>query len=172
MRTFSGRCRDGAIALLLLVWPLVGCSEGIRVGGPSIEGTYRLMARDLPDGSRLEPPDVGGMLTYAGKFRHMNVYWTDAGGQIASINMVSEYELVDKRYWEQSIFYMSNNEIDGSGMTYDLTRPGGASPVWIGNKGLISFELPLFDEPSVVFANGGLTATREGGFVDHWVKVK
>lgn len=172
MRTFRFRCPAGMTVALLLTVSLVGCAEGIRVGGPSIEGTYRLMARDLPDGSRLEPPQVGGMLTYAGKFRHMNLYWTDASGNIASISLISEYELVDKRYWEQSVFFMSNNEIDGSGIAYDLTRPGGASPVWIGNNGLISFELPLFGEPSVVFANGGLTATREGEFVDHWVKVK
>lgn len=158
----------GMLALTAIA--LVGCKSGIRVGGPSIEGTYQLMSRELPDGTRVEPPAICGMLTYTDDHRNFNVFWTTAEGKHVSIASVSEYELIDKRYWEQNIYYMVNDETAG-GLKYDLTRPGGASDVSIGENGVIAFKLPLFDEPMVIFTRNGFTATREGAFVDHWVKI-
>jgi hypothetical protein len=171
--TMNGKAKSittlGILAMTAIA--LVGCKSGIHVGGPSIEGTYQLTSRELPDGSRVEPPAIVGMLTYTDDHRNFNVSWTDANGKRTSVSSISEYELVDKRYWEQCTYYLVNDEIGGTGLKYDLTRPGGASVVTIGDNGVIAFDLPLFNEPSVVFTRSGMTATREGEFVDHWIKV-
>ena len=39
------------------------------------------------------------------------------------------------------------------------------------NGDKIEFQLPLHGEPKVSFDKTGLTATREGAFVDHWKKL-
>ena len=160
-----------AAILSAVVVVATGCKSGIRVGGPSIEGTYRLASRDLPDGSRLEPPQVNGMLTLTKTHRHMSLYAVDSAGKRFMLTGMSEYELVDDRYWEQNIYYFTHNEQSGAGVTYDTNRPGGAANVFLGENGVVSFKLPLFNEPSVVFTKTGLTATREGEFVDHWIKI-
>ncbi len=165
---------SGAMAVAasaLAVSFLGGCKSGVHIGGPSIEGTYRLVARELPDGTRLEPPAVDGMLTFTDTHRHICVFAVDPAGKRFTLTGMSQYELVNDRYWEQNIFYFTNNEQTGAGATYDTARPGGSSDVTIGKDGAISFKLPLFNEPYVVFTRRGLTATREGEFVDHWVRV-
>jgi hypothetical protein len=40
--------------------------------GPSIEGTYRLVSRDLPDGRVQTPPEIMG-LTFSGKTPRANL---------------------------------------------------------------------------------------------------
>jgi hypothetical protein len=48
---------------------------------PSIEGTYRLVSRQLPDGTVLKPPDIMGLLTYTKSHRNFNIVWKDATGK-------------------------------------------------------------------------------------------
>lgn len=137
----------------------------------SIEGTYRLVRRDLPDGTKQWPPDFLGLMTYTKQYRNFNVYWKDAKGKLFSIAYVATYKLTEKEYSEKSEYYMVNDEIGGTGVTYDLSRPSGTSPVAI-KGGRIEFQLPLYGEPFVVFEDDKFTATRAGVFVDHWEKVK
>ena len=40
---------------------------------PSIAGTYRLVSRQLPDGTMLRPPEVMGLFTYTRTHRHFNM---------------------------------------------------------------------------------------------------
>jgi hypothetical protein len=40
---------------------------------PNIEGTYRLISRQLPDGTRLSPPAIMGLNTYTKSHRTFNV---------------------------------------------------------------------------------------------------
>ena len=48
---------------------------------PSIEGTYQLVRRELPDGTVQVPPVLKGMITYTKEFRNFSVVWADAGGK-------------------------------------------------------------------------------------------
>jgi len=48
---------------------------------PSIEGTYKLSSRKLPDGTVLKPPDIMGLLTYTKSHRNFNIVWKDATGK-------------------------------------------------------------------------------------------
>ena len=68
----------------------------------SLEGTYELVSRDLPDGTKQFPPDVVGLITYTKEYRNTNVYWKDADGEHSSVSSVGSYKLTDKEYSEKS----------------------------------------------------------------------
>lgn len=138
---------------------------------PSIDGTYRFVSRDLPDGTKQQPPDVVGLITFSHGYRNFNVYWHDAQGKRFSISYIASYTFTGKEYSEKSLYNMVNDEIGGKGLSYDLTGPSGKAPVTVDGA-RISFQFPNYGEPAVVFEGGTLTATRPGVFVDHWVRVK
>lgn len=137
----------------------------------NIEGTYRLVERELPDGTVQHAPDVIGLLTFTREHRNFNVFWTDEHGRRCSIGAISEYTLTDDEYMEKNIYYCVNDETEGTGVNYDLSSTAMTSPV-TKEQGSLHFTLPLHDEPEVVFTNDGFTATREGEWVDHWKKIK
>ncbi len=159
----------GVVALSLVF--LVISEAPVAAQAPSIEGTYRLVARDLPDGTRIEPPALDGLITYTKTFRNFNIYWKDAEGKTTSISTVRKYTLTEDGYSETNVFHMANDEIGGAGLTYDFSQVSGGSSVNI-EDGRIEFDLPLFDEPHAVFEGDRLTATVEGEFVDHWERVE
>jgi hypothetical protein len=138
---------------------------------PSIEGTYRLVARELPDGTRQEPPAVEGLITYTRRFRNFNIIWHDADGNPFSIGYIARYSLTDTEYSETSVYRLVNDQISGARLSYDLSGPSGASPITV-TDGSIAFTLPLYGEPDVVYTADGITAWREGEFVDYWEKVE
>ena len=138
--------------------------------GPSIKGSYRLVSRDLADGTKQVPPDIVGLITFTTKYRNFNIYWKDASGKPVSISNIATYQLTDKSYRETNVYYLMNDESGGKGLSYDLSATSGASPV-VMKGARIEIKLPLHDEPKVVFEGNRLTATREGAFVDHWVRV-
>lgn len=138
---------------------------------PNIDGTYRFVSRDLPDGTKQMPPDVVGVNSFSHGYRNFNIYWHDAQGKRFSISYIASYKFIGKEYSEKSLYMMVNDEIGGKGLSYDLTGPSGKAPVTVDGA-RISFQFPNYGEPAVVFDGNGLTATRAGAFVDHWVKVK
>lgn len=146
-------------------------TPGTEAKGVSIEGTYRLVSRELPDGTKQAPLDVVGLLTYTKEYRNFNVHWKDANGKSFSVSNMATYKLSDKEYSEQSLYFMVNDEIGGKGISYDLSGPTGFSPVTI-KEGRIEFQLPLHGEPSLVFEGDKFRATRPGAFIDYWEKVK
>jgi len=165
----------GSLWMVVVTAVVVLVFGGAHVAGeaakpPGIEGTYKLVRRDLPDGKKLGPPDVLGLITYTKEHRNFNVYWKDAKGKSFSMAYVATYKLSEKEYSEKSVYYMVNDEIAGKGVSYDLSGPNGKSPVSVkGSR--IEFQLPLYGEPKLVFEGDKFTASRPGAFVDHWEKV-
>jgi hypothetical protein len=135
-----------------------------------LEGRYKLVYRELPDGTKQSLPDVMGLMSYTEEFRNLNMYWKDAEGHSFSISYVASYKLTDKEYSEKSIYYMLKDEINGDGLNYDLSGLIGTSRVSVKN-GRMEFCLPLHDEPCVVFEGDKFTASKPGVFIDHWEKV-
>jgi len=135
----------------------------------SIEGSYVLDYRELPDGKQVHSPDVIGMMSFSKDHRNFNVYWQQ-DGKPASISAISKYTLSKTEFTEENIYYLANG-VDGKGPTYDTSSASGNSPVSMDN-GKMQFKLPLHDEPKVTFDKDGFTATRLGAFVDHWTRVK
>ena len=138
---------------------------------PGIMGTYQLVSRELPDGTKQKPPDVIGLITFMKDRRNFNIHWKDANGKSVSISSIATYKLTGKEYSEQNIYFMINDEIGGKGITYDLSGVTGTSPVK-AKSSRIEFQLPLHGEPYVVFEGNKFTATEAGAFVDHWEKIK
>lgn len=135
---------------------------------PSLEGTYILVKRELPDGSVQRAPDVIGMLTYTKEYRNFNVYWKNQSGQPVSISYIARYELSDDSYQEKSLYYRMS---EGATTELDVSGKTGTSPVMRrGNR--MELTLPLYNEPRVVFEADRFTATRRGEFVDYWEQVK
>ncbi len=136
---------------------------------PNIEGTYRLVSRELPDGSIQEPPDVLGLGTFTKQYRSFNIMWTDAEGRRFSMSYIARYSLTPTEYSETSVYRLANDPIAG-GLNYDLDGPSGTSAVTV-EGGRIQFVLPLYQEPTVVFEGDRLTASVEGEFIDNWERV-
>jgi hypothetical protein len=141
---------------------------------PSIEGTYRFASRDMPDGSKLVPPAIDGVLTYANGYRNFNIYWKTPDGKAFSVSFAGTYQLSATQYTEKTIFFLVNDGIGGKGATYDLTGASGSGPVSVAGT-RISIQLPLHGEPDLVFDGNTVTANAKGpfgAFTDHWVKVQ
>jgi hypothetical protein len=159
-----------ALAGLVLVVALaVKLTAQHAASGPSIVGNYVLESRDLPDGKQVRPPEVQGMMTFTADRRNFNIYWQQDGKPV-SISTISKYTLSPTEFSEECSYSMMNDGSSGKPPTYETTPSSGKSPVKIdGDK--IEVQLPLHGEPKCVFDKSGLTATREGAFVDHWKKV-
>jgi hypothetical protein len=162
--------RNTLASLFIGVAALIASAGQAAGEAPSIEGTYKLVSRDLPNGTKQGPPDVLGLLTYSKEYRNFNIYMKDASGTSFSISSISTYKLTEGEYSEKNIYYLINDE-SAKGVSYDLSGSTGTSPVSVKNK-RIEFQLPLHGEPSVVFEDDRLIATRKGAFVDYWERVK
>lgn len=136
---------------------------------PTIEGTYKLISRKLPDGTVQRPPEIMGLLTYTTSHRNFNVVWKDATGKFFSYSLVSTYQLTPTEYRETMLFSILNDQIGGKDIVYDLSGQTQSVPVTV-DGGRIQFKLP-FDPPVVLFEGDTMTATAEGRFVDMWEKV-
>ncbi len=141
---------------------------------PSIEGTYRLVRRELPDGTVQVPPDVKGMLTYTKEFRNFGVVWKNEKDKFYSENYVARYTLTDKEYTETPEYLIVDDQIGGNGISYDLSNTTAKSPVSL-EAGRIRFDLPQPFEKAlsitVEFNGAELKATGKNLFTDYWVKV-
>jgi hypothetical protein len=136
---------------------------------PTIEGTYQLVSRKLPDGTMQRPPEIMGLLTYTKSHRNFNVIWKDATGKFFSYSLASTYTLTPTEYRETLLFSILNDQISGKDIVYDLSGQTQSVPVKV-DGGRLQFKLP-FDPPSVVFEGNKMTATAEGRFVDVWEQV-
>ena len=159
------------LALLLSI-AVVGAAtmEADDTSTPSIEGTYTLVSRDLPNGTKLTAPDVAGWLTFTKDHRFFDLYSTDSQGRRFSSSYVASYRLTPTQYTETSLYFMLNDEISGGGAVYDLSRHTGSAAVSL-KDGRLELQLPLNGEPKLVFSGAGITASQEGSFVDHWEKL-
>jgi hypothetical protein len=141
----------------------------------SIQGTYILQSRDLPDGTTRTPPAVSGLLTYTRDYRNFNVSWDNPDNTRTAVAYTAKYRLTDSVYQETPITWMSSN-LGAPGMSFAApANKGDENPVTV-KAGALSF--PVAGEPPVlVFTADGMTATAKDAdgkmmFVDHWSKVE
>jgi hypothetical protein len=159
-------------------WSLSGVLVGIMLlfvsaaaaQTPSIEGTYQLISRTLPDGTVLKPPDVMGLSTRTKSHSNFNIVQKDATGKFSSTSRVATYKLTATEYSETVLFSIVNDQIGGKEIVYDLSSQTRSVPVTV-EGGRIQFKSP-FTPPTLVFEGNKWTATAEGAFVDVWEKVQ
>ena len=136
---------------------------------PSLVGTYKLIMRQLPDGTKHTAPEVIGLLTYTRTHRNLNVIWKDANGKFFSYSLVSTYKLTATAYTETVACSVLNDQISGKQISYDLSGQTRTVPVAM-KDGKLEFKMP-FDPPSIVFDENWITAKAEGVFTDYWERV-
>jgi hypothetical protein len=152
--------------LIVMTW-LLALSASAQT--PSIEGTYQLVSRTLPNGTVLKPPDIMGLWTHTKSHRSFNLVLKDATGKFSSRSAVSTYKLTATEYSETLLFSIVNDQIGGKDIVYDLSGKTQSVPVKM-EGGRIEFKSP-FTPPTLVFEGNKITATAEGSFVDVWEKV-
>ena len=147
-------------ALVLLSFGLAQAQE--------IEGTWKLTARKLPNGTTLTPPAVQGVIIVQAGLLTRVVFWHTPEGKPASVTRVSTYKMSPAEYTETFLFSVLD---DGSGKppTYSQTPETKSTPV-TREGGRIAFKLP-FDPPSVVIEGDKWTATAENRFIDYFERV-
>jgi hypothetical protein len=157
------------LVLMLGTLSFAGEPPRLQAAAPSIEGTYTLVSRQLPDGTTQRPPAIMGLLTYTKSHRNFNIVWKDAAGKFFSYSLVSTYQLTSTEYTETLRFSILHDQIGGKDIVYDLSGKTQSVPVKV-DGGRLQFKLP-FDPPAVVFEGDRMAATAEGRFVDVWEKV-
>jgi hypothetical protein len=143
---------------------------------PSIEGTYKLISRQLPDGTVLKPPDIMGLYTYTKSHRHFNIVLKDATGKFYSDSVGATYKLTATEYSETRLFGIVNDQIGGKEIVYNLSPQIRSTPVTVeGGRIQLKFSerRDLFPgRPTEVYGGDKMTATFEGRFVNVWEKVQ
>jgi len=138
---------------------------------PTIQGTYRLVSRELTDGTIVTPPKVMGLQIYTETHRSITVAGEDASGKYFAMR-VATYTLSPTEYTETVLFRASNlsgSSPDRTQIDYDVPAQPVTAPVTVaGNR--IEFRLP--DEPVLAFEGTTVIATHEGQFVDTWERVR
>ena len=154
----------GLLVVIMLLFTLSAAAQT-----PSIEGTYHLVSRTLPNGTVLKPPAIMGLFTYTKTHRNFNIVIKDATGKFYSYSLVSTYTLTPTEYSETRLFSILNDQPGGKDIVYDLSEKTQSVPVTMAG-GRLQFK-PPFDPPVLVFEGNKMTATLEREFVDVWEKV-
>jgi hypothetical protein len=157
---------SGVLVGMVLLFALAASAQA-----PSIEGTYQLISRKLPDGTMLSPPNIMGLCTFTKSHKNFNTVQKDATGKFASNSHVSTYKLTATEYTETLHFSIVTNQIGGKDIVYDLSGKTQSVPVTV-EAGRIQFKAP-FSQRSFVFEGNKWTSTAENNAnVDVWEKVQ
>jgi hypothetical protein len=161
------RTRRQAWAILFASFVLLGICGAAQA--QELEGTWKLVMRKLPDGTKLAPPAVLGLYTVHDGLQTVNVFWRTPEGNPVSYARISTYKLSDTEYAE-TLLFSAFDEGNGKPPTYNLK--GDTEKTSVTRDGSrIAFQLP-FGEPSVVFEGDKFTATLQGpNVVDYWERV-
>lgn len=160
----------------VLVGMVMCLATAASAQAPSIEGTYKFISRQLPDGTVVKPPDIMGLQTYTKTHRSFNIVQKDATGKFRSHSRVATYTLTATEYSETYLFDIVDDQIGGKEIVYNLSGQTRSAPVTVeGGRIQLKFSerRDLFPRrPTEVCEGGKMTATAEGRFVDVWEKVQ
>jgi hypothetical protein len=159
-----------SISLLLAAMAIASDAPKAAGNHPSIEGTYKLVSRTLPDGTKMASSDIIGLLTFTKTHRNFNIVWKQPDGKKFSLSIVSTYKLTAKDYTETLIYVLQNDEITGKGLTYDFSGQSKTVPI-VMEGGSIRIKLP-FDPATVTFSGNKITGVAESMFTDVWEKIE
>jgi hypothetical protein len=133
-------------------------------------GTWQLVKRQLPDGTTLTSPNVGGMFTvHPSGVYHVNIFWKTPDGKWASNSNITQFKYSESDLSQTRLF----GALDmGNGNPVVYVAPGETKRVPVKREGgRISYQHPL-DPPFIVIDGDTLTATLEGVFIDTWERMK
>ena len=153
---------------LLFGCPEVALAEASAV--PSIDGTYELTKRVMADGTVLRPPSVAALYTLRrGRF-HLNLFFRNPDGTIASESTNGRYAFSSKQYCEW-IDYTVRNNLDKPGVDTEVPALEDHCARVISKDGRFNFS-PPGEGVTTSFGREGFTAKLDSEFVDHWRKIE
>ena len=154
----------GVLGLVLL---LAGATHAQN---PSIEGTYKLISRQLPDGTTKTAPGAIGLLTFTKTHRNLNVVWEGPNDVLCSYSLSSSYKIRRGKFTENILFSSLNDHMVGQKAAYDLVGKNQTARVVTGEA--LATEKLSVDLPTIVINGNRIISTAEGPFVDTWEKVE
>jgi len=155
--------------LLTLAVGLFGITVSLNAAeSTGIDGNYKLVSHQTPDGKVVKAPHVAGMINLTpGGYKNLNVMYQGVTTKSQSISLIARYKLAGSTYTE-TLLSAANDPLTGkvlasSGVTKSVkvTREGGS----------IKFT-PPFELAHYEFKGDKLIATLPNKSVDTWVKVK
>lgn len=161
--------RSYLAATLFGLWACGSASTALAQSS-ELEGTWRLVMRELPDGKKILPPDVLGLSSYANGHKNQNVVWKTPDGKVASLSGISMVRLTDNEYSETVLYSRLVDPSNPQGMALNVSGETKTVPLK-REGGRIQYQLP-FAPPTVVVEGDRVTAIAEGVFIDHWERVK
>lgn len=166
----------GAMALLVSSLASLSCGGSGNTKQPataltgasqSIQGSYILISRELPDGTVLRPPEIMGLFTYTETHRNFTIVGADAMGKFF-ISRGATYTFSPTEYSETQLFNIANDASDRTQVVYDVTAATVKAPVTVSGD-RVQFKPGA--EPVLTFEGTTLTATQDGQFVDTWERI-
>ena len=156
------------LLMLLVGQPELAIAETSAV--PSIDGTYELAKRVMADGTVLRPPSVSALYTLRrGRF-HLNLFFKNPDGTIASESTNGRYTFSATKYCEWMDYTIRNN-LDTPGVTTEVPALEDHCTRVISKNGRFDFS-PPGEGVATSFGREGFTAKLGSAFVDHWRKIK
>jgi hypothetical protein len=149
---------------------LAGISAVPAFAESEIEGTWRLVMRELPDGKKITPPGVLGLASWVKGNLNFNVVWRTPDGKLASTSTLSTYKFTDNEFSETLLFQRLVDPSQPQGGALSTSAETKSTPLDRGNGGF-RFKLP-FDPPVLEVQGDKMTATADGLFVDHWERIR
>ena len=153
---------------LLAGRPELAVAEPLAVA--SIDGTYELTKRVMADGTVLRPPSVSALYTLRrGRF-HLNLFFRNLDGTIASESTNGHYTFSSAKYCEW-IDYTIRNNLDRPGVITEVPALEDHCARVISKNGRFNFS-PPGEGVTTSFGREGFTARLGSEFVDHWRKIE
>ncbi|MEW5702137.1 MAG: hypothetical protein AB1792_07915 [Candidatus Zixiibacteriota bacterium] len=167
VRPLSTVFRNAMAAGLALV--LLGAGMA-HAGNPNVVGTYRLVSRQLPDGTVKSEPDVTGILTFTNAHRNLNVIWKGPNDALCSYSLASRYQIKSGTLKEKILFSSLNDHLLGQKTGYDLVKKSQLVRIVTGQTA--SGFTPSIETPTMIVDGNRIISTAEGAFIDTWEKTE
>jgi hypothetical protein len=164
----SAACLCLAFFLALFAIPELAIAEDVHVG--SVDGTYELTERVMADGTVLKFPSVSGLYTLRhGRF-HLNLFFKNPDGTVASESTNGRYSFNSVKYCEW-IDYTIRNNLDKPGVVTEAPIVEDHCTRVTSKNGRYNFS-PPGEGVATSFGRDGFTATLGTEFIDHWRKIE
>ena len=154
-------------AVVAVVFMLANTAAAEKI---SLEGTYRLVSRQLPDGTIKSSPDVLGLLSFTKTHRNLQVVWKGANGILCSYSLASTYSFTPAKYTEKVLFTSLNDYTTGQKIAFDLVKRN--QTVQIISAAEIDAAKTPFEPPTMVIDGNRIITTAEGMFIDEWERIE
>lgn len=137
---------------------------------PDIKGTYEFVIRVLPDGTRINTPDIVGLMIFTDTHRTANLT-VNNGEENFSYSIVSTYNLNNSEYTETNLISDINNKSGNQNAAYSISEKSVTVPV-TKTEGKLEITMP-FDPVTAVFDGDRIiTKAKDGSFTDYWKRIE